>query len=96
MKPLPYISISGIGKTPEERLQSLIEFEPVLYLLGYNNSEDRWNDYAVKSKKVVKGVLSCHENGGIVHVRASLDPDKEFCVKDQQAIIDYILNYEAE
>lgn len=95
MKPLPYISIFGVGKTPEERLQSLIEFEPVLQKIGYVSDEE-WNEESIKKHEPdyligTQKAYSFHNHRG-----ARATTYNSFSVLDQQAIIDYVLNYEAK
>jgi len=41
---LPYIAVEGIGNTREEILQSLIETEMVLWMLGYNKPDEYFNN----------------------------------------------------
>jgi hypothetical protein len=57
MKKLPHIAIEGVGNTPEEKLQSLVEIETVLVLAGYELPDEKWNNISV----------SC---GGATHILA--------------------------
>ena len=96
-KELPYIEIVGTGNGYSEQIDSLIQFEPILIMLGYSVSSEEWNNHRCSldtssDYNCVQTILACN-NMAEYHNRTA-GFVKTFSVKNKQKIINYILNYD--
>lgn len=96
-KKLPYICITSVGNTYEEKLDSLIQIEPVLVYLGYDEPDDGWNNRACNIRRAkCTDTIICHTNHEIgYHTERSFvfDYDCRFKATQLKEIINYVLNY---
>lgn len=95
-KKLPFISIKAVGKNYEQKLDSLIKIEPILVMLGYDKSDESWNNNQMKENDITNMLASSkHDSCGYYNHSGIADPDlpKIFPASDIESIINYVTNY---
>lgn len=97
-KSLPCISIEGVGKTLNEKIDSLVKLEIILYWLGYSKNTERdedWNDFKCRGNcwddiyfiiLQKNKIYSYYSYGGV-------DAAKQFKADQVTEIINYVLNF---
>lgn len=98
-KPLPTIIILGVGKTPAEKQQSLIEIEAVL-VYYYNVDDEKYNNRGTSDSYRPSTAMKCYEKHDYTTPAItyyidglSLAPAKTFFASQLSKILFYIENY---
>jgi len=87
---LPYIAVEGIGKTREEILQSLIETEMVLWMLGYRKPDENWNNLAITVFDVRYIICVDDEKSILYSNNNSSKYDNQFKSTELMSLINYV------
>ena len=94
-KKLPYICITSVGNTYEEKLDSLIRIEPVLVMLGYNKPNEAWNNHMCKIREPHSPTILTRPSSRNLgyHYHNGSGVSGEFPATQLNDIINYVLNY---
>lgn len=88
-------SISGTGETKKEQLQSLVEIEPILVMLGYDREDESWNNENASMEDYPGDLcpfILCSQLGSPQYHNHNGKYEVNFKANEIDKIIDYVLS----